>query len=128
MRALLDTHAIIWLLAAPDRLSTHAKAIIQDRTNQLHYSPLSFAEMAIKASIGKLTLADGWQVVFADLLASKDIEPLPLSWQDAAILQKLPFHHKDPFDRMLIASCMTHDLAIISTDAAIAHYDLPVIW
>ena len=125
---LLDTHVIIWLLSSPDELSYRAKDIIQDPHNKLYYSLLSMNEIAIKASIGKIALGDDWQGVYQRLLAQKQILPLDLSWQAVSILQKLPFYHKDPFDRMLISCAMANQLGLLSADRSCALYDLPVIW
>lgn len=128
MAYLLDTHVLIWLLSSPNHLSHKAQHIIQNPSNRLYYSPLSFSEMAIKVSNGRLTMADNWQMIYAKLLADKDIQVIHQSWQDSMILQSLPFHHKDPFDRMLISLAMQHELAFISRDEHCAKYDLPVIW
>ncbi|OOS03274.1 PIN domain nuclease, a component of toxin-antitoxin system (PIN domain) [Moraxella cuniculi DSM 21768] len=125
---LLDTHVLIWLLSNPQKLSQNARAVIQNRQNALYYSPLSFAEMAIKASLGKLVMAEGWQKVYVDLLAAQAILPVHQDWQDSIILQKLPFLHKDPFDRMLISLALANRLSLISADGNCALYDLEVIW
>lgn len=128
MAYLLDTHVLIWLLSSPNQLSHKAQYIIQNPSNRLYYSPLSFSEMAIKVGNGKLAMADHWQMMYAKLLADKDIQAINQSWQDSMILQSLPFHHKDPFDRMLISLAMQHKLTFISRDEHCAKYDLPVIW
>ncbi len=125
---LLDTHIIIWLLSCPDKLSTKAKQIIKNPNNKLYYSPLSFSEMAIKVSTGKLIMVDNWQTRYADLLTQKQIYPIHQTWADSQILQTLPFHHKDPFDRMLISLAMVNKLSFISADGHCANYDLQVIW
>lgn len=125
---LLDTHVIIWLLSEPDKLSTKAVQLIKNPNNKLYYSPLSFSEMAIKVSTGKLIMADNWQAVYAKLLAQKKIYPVLQTWADSQVLQTLPFHHKDPFDRMLISLAIVNQLSFISADGHCAKYDLPVIW
>lgn len=125
---LLDTHIIIWLLSEPQKLSKLAKEIVQNPNNRLYYSLLSMNEIAIKASIGKLSIGENWQSIYQRLLQQKGIDLLPLDWRAVNALQNLPFHHKDPFDRMLIAHAMVNQLAFISADNDCAKYNLPVIW
>ncbi len=125
---LLDTHVIIWLLSQPNKLSKQVQDIIQNPNNQLYYSLLSMNEIAIKASLGKIVLADNWQIIYQNLLVDKQVILLDMKWQAVTILQNLPFHHRDPFDRMLIAQAMANDLALISADSHYALYDLLVIW
>lgn len=128
MRYLLDTHSLIWFISSPNELSQKAKAIIQNPQNQLYYSPLSFCEIAIKVSNKKLEMADGWQIGYHHLLKKNNVMPIAQSWQDAVILQNLPFHHKDPFDRMLISLAIANNLSFISADGHCALYDLDVVW
>ena len=125
---LLDTHTLLWLLAKPEKLGKTAKAIIENSDNRLYYSPLSLCEIAIKISIGKLVLVDNWQTLYQQQFIDNDIHPINQSWHDAQILQQLPFHHKDPFDRMLISCAMANNLGFISADSHCALYELPVIW
>lgn len=127
-RYLLDTHIIIWLLSDPNHLSLKIRDILKNADNVLFYSPLSFCEMAIKVSTGKLTLIGDWQSGFAGLLAKQNILPIAQSWQDAVILQNLPYHHKDPFDRMLISLAMANRLSFISMDKHCRLYNLEVIY
>lgn len=128
MSYLLDTHAMIWLLSSPARLSARAAAVILDESKAIFYSPLSFCEIAIKANLGKIQMIDGWQMAYASLLHDRHILPIAQSWQDSQALQALPMHHKDPFDRMLISLAITQRLAIISADSQMARYDIDVIW
>lgn len=128
MRYLLDTHILIWLISDPKQLSQTAKNIIQNTNNDLYYSPFSFCEIAIKVSNKKLEMADGWQSGYQKILHANDIKPIAQSWQDAVILQNLPFYHKDPFDRMLISLAMANNLGFINADGHCALYDLEVVW
>lgn len=80
MAYLLDTHVLVWLLSSPNQLSHKEKQIIQNPSNRLYYSPLSFSEMAIKVGNGKLVMADNWQMIYAKLLADKDIQAIHQSW------------------------------------------------
>lgn len=128
MRYLLDAHVLIWLIFDPIQLSQTAKNIIQNPKNELYYSPLSFSEIAIKVSNNKLKMADGWQAGYQKILHDNDVKPITQSWQDAVILQNLPFRHKDPFDRMMISSAMMNELDFISVGSHCALYDLTVVW
>lgn len=125
---LLDTHAVIWLLSNPNKLSKKVQEIIKNPNNHLYYSLISMSEIAIKANLGKLEVTDNWQQIYQSLLIDKQIEPLEITWQAVNQLQKLPLHHKDPFDRMLIACAMANNLALISIDEKCILYDLPVVW
>ena len=84
--------------------------------------------MAIKVSTGKLVMASNWQIGYQSLLYQKGISPIAQSWQDAVILQNLPFHHKDPFDRMLLSLAIANNLTFISADKDCALYDWQVVW
>lgn len=82
----------------------------------------------IKASIGKLMLDEPFEELIPAKLAAERIEVLPIGVPHLAVLRRLPFHHKDPFDRLIIAQAKAEDLAIITRDAAFAHYDVDVLW
>lgn len=125
---LLDTHILVWLVDTPEKLSKKAKKIILDSNNRLYYSLLSMNEIAIKVSIGKMTMVDDWQELYRKEFQKLNIDLLPLDWRAVNALQNLPFHHKDPFDRMLIAHAMVNELTFISADNDCVKYDLPVIW
>ncbi len=91
-------------------------------SHQVYYSPLSIAEIAIKASIGKLDIPDGYLAAIEET----GIKEWPVLSGDTAILETLPFHHKDPFDRMLIASAMDHNLIIVTADPVFSKYSVQV--
>ena len=98
MKLLLDTHTFLWALSEPNRLSKKQIAAMEDPTNKVYVSSISITEIAIKSSLGKLDL------VFDPLDAAETsgFEMLDFSAKDALLLKDLPFHHRDPFDRMLI--------------------------
>jgi PIN domain nuclease of toxin-antitoxin system len=127
MRLLLDTHAFLWFYSGDDRLSSAGKVLIDDPANECFLSIASVWEMGIKTSIGKLEL----RVDFAGLtefMAANRIELLPISFAHIQRLQYLPFHHRDPFDRLLIAQALTEDLTLLSRDAVFPQYEVLVKW
>lgn len=127
-RYLLDTHVLLWLVNTPEKLSKKAQRVILDKDNQLFYSLISMNEIAIKASIGKLDIVTDWQTMYQQEFKDTQILTIDMNWQAVTKLQKLPFHHKDPFDRMLIAQAMASDLSFISADKYCHAYDLDVLW
>ncbi len=125
---LLDTHTLIWLIDDPDKLSSKVANILLNENNSLYYSMISIWEITIKISIGKLDLQDDWFAVFQTELFHNRILPISMNWQQMQILEKLPFHHRDPFDRMLIAQAQFNKLQILSKDSVFSQYDISVIW
>jgi len=119
MKLLLDTHIYLWALSEPNRLSQKQVIAMEDPTNTVYVSSISITEIAIKASLGKLEL------VFDPLDAAEKsgFEMLDFSAKDALLLKDLPFHHRDPFDRMLIAQAISRKLIIATQDSIIGQYD-----
>jgi PIN domain nuclease of toxin-antitoxin system len=121
---LLDTHAMIWLLAGDDRLSSPARAATIG-ADRLVVSAVSLWEATIKRSLGKLSApAD----LSRRLTALHQIELLPISPLHAEAVGELPWHHRDPFDRLLVAQARAERLAIVSSDPALSQYGVDVIW
>jgi PIN domain nuclease of toxin-antitoxin system len=124
VRLLLDTHALLSLLFADGRLSRPANDAIERPDTQLVVSVVSVWEVAIKRSVGKLDAP-------ADLLARIDeakAEMLTITARHAHATGELPFHHRDPFDRLLIAQAQLERCAIVTGDRAFPSYDVPVVW
>ena len=119
MKLLLDTHIFLWALSEPNRLSQKQVIAMEEPTNTVYVSSISITEIAIKASLGKLEL------VFDPLDAAEKsgFEMLDFSAKDALILKDLPFHHRDPFDRMLITQAISRKLMIATQDSIIYQYD-----
>ena len=119
MKLLLDTHIFLWALSEPNRLSQKQVIAMEDPTNTVYVSSISITEIAIKASLGKLEL------VFDPLDAAEKsgFEMLDFSAKDALILKDLPFHHRDPFDRMLITQAISRKLIISTQNSIIGQYD-----
>ncbi|MCP4755004.1 MAG: type II toxin-antitoxin system VapC family toxin [Proteobacteria bacterium] len=128
MKVLLDTHAILWIIGGDDRLSRRAKDLFLDQNTTLYYSLLSIWEITIKMSLGKIKLAKGWLKTIEEELRINAIQPISIEIEHCRSLFHLPFHHRDPFDRMLIAQAITGEMAIMSCDKSFANYDVELIW
>ena len=123
MKFVIDTHIYLWSLAEPSRIAAPRLEMLQLPTNTVYVSAISIAELMIKASIGKLKI-DFDPVVLAE---ESGFELLDFSGMDALALGTLPFHHRDPFDRMLIAQCMARQHPIMTDDAKFKRYDCRLI-
>jgi PIN domain nuclease of toxin-antitoxin system len=123
---LLDTHSFLWFVFDDPKLS--AKVLIQDPANQALLSPAAYWEIAIKVAAGKLNLHAPYLTFVQGQLAANRIGILPIEPRHAAALIGLPFHHKDPFDRMLIAQAISEGIPVVTADAAFAAYPVAVLW
>jgi PIN domain nuclease of toxin-antitoxin system len=128
MRLLLDTHAFLWFVMGDARLSAPARSAIEDAQNERLLSAASAWEMAIKLSIGKLTLRQPLKDFLTVQLASNRISLLPISVPHICLVPELPFIHRDPFDRLLIAQALVEQCVLVSVDAQIAQYPLERLW
>lgn len=118
MRVLLDTHLILWWLNNSPSLSEHARALISAPENTIFVSAVSLWEIWLKESLGKLRLpAD-----FESKLAEESFENLPLTAAQTRHVALLPWLHRDPFDRMLVAQAQVEDLTLLTADDLVAHY------
>jgi PIN domain nuclease of toxin-antitoxin system len=124
VKLLLDTHAALWFLAGDDRLSETARRHLTDDSNRVLLSAAVVWEIAIKRALGKLTVPDE----YLTLLLSAGVTPLAVSVEHAGAVAQLPPHHRDPFDRMLVAQATFEGAALVSGDAALRHYGIPLIW
>jgi PIN domain nuclease of toxin-antitoxin system len=122
---LLDTHAVLWLLAGDDRLSPPARKAIDSSRGRLVVSAASLWEVAIKRSLGKLRAPVDLP---RRLAALRQIELLPISPLHAEAVGELPWHHRDPFDRLLVAQALAERLTIVSSDPQLAQYGVKVVW
>ena len=128
MRYLLDTHALLWWLVDDEQLSAPARAAISDPDNDLFVSSASAWEISTKHRLGKLPEAGEIVRDFGDLLRQAQMIPLPVSIEHALEAGALPDHHRDPFDRMLIAQSAIEDIPIITRDPAFAAYGVALVW
>jgi PIN domain nuclease of toxin-antitoxin system len=127
-RLLLDTHTFLWWVSdAPEFKSTTKRAIANNK-NECYLSVASCWEMAIKASIGKLRLAKPMERFITEQLAANGFALLNVDLRHAAKVETLPFYHRDPFDRLLIAQAMMEKLTIVSADRVFSKYGVKVLW
>jgi PIN domain nuclease of toxin-antitoxin system len=127
MRYLLDTHAAIWIFQDKSRLSQNAIAITNDLSSDLYVSMASAWEIAIKVSIGKLEFAKGVSG-FLETIRQNDIKLIGVSPEHVQRVEVLPFLHRDPFDRLLVATAIAEDISIITADENIHQYDVNWVW
>ena len=127
MRVLLDTHTFIWFYTGDERLSSTAKTLIIDRGNECFLSIASIWEVSIKASIGKLELRIDFKQL-SEFMKANSIALLPITFEHIQQLQQLTFHHRDPFDCLLIAQAVAERLTLLIKDAVFQHYSASVIW
>ena len=128
MRVLLDTHAFLWSITGDERLSETARKAFLNPRNRLFFSAASFLEICIKQSLGKLFLKNGWFKTIQDEMKINAIQWLPVEMPHCAELTKLPFHHRDPFDRMLIAQAKVEGFQLLSRGSRFAAYEIKCIW
>lgn len=127
MRILLDTHLFIWWDSEPEKLSPRAKAWCEDVENTLILSVVSVWEMQIKQQLGKLKLRLPVAQLIAEQQADNGIELLPVTLPHVLALENLPLHHKDPFDRLLIAQANAENLTLLSVDAIFKQYEVELL-
>jgi PIN domain nuclease of toxin-antitoxin system len=125
---LLDTHVLLWFLFSPSELSKSAAKAIRNPENHLLVSAASTWEICIKIGLEKLKLVDTWQSSFEKELALGTLEWLPIRREHCAATTKLPFHHRDPFDRLLVAQAQVEQAGMITADKIIRKYKVPVVW
>jgi PIN domain nuclease of toxin-antitoxin system len=119
MKILIDTHIFLWCLSDPDKLKNMYAREIESFANIIYVSAVSITEIMIKASIGKLDI--NFNPV--EMVKETGFELLPFRGEDALPLKEMPFHHKDPFDRMLIAQSIQNKLTLMSDDKKFRKYD-----
>ena len=128
MRVLLDTHSFIWLVTDDPKLSDLAKSLFLDGRNELFCSAVTSFEIAIKFSLGKLELAEPPREFMETRLRKNALRPLPITLAHTYRLADLPFHHRDPFDRLLVAQALEEDLSLLSIDEVLSDYGIQRIW
>jgi PIN domain nuclease of toxin-antitoxin system len=127
MKLLLDTHAFLWFIDDSPRLSAQAKALLESDV-ELMISAASLWEIAIKGSLGKLTLAQPYETFIPQQLEQNSIEILPSELEHISVVATLPFHHRDPFDRLLLAQAMVEQLPVVSADTVFDMYAIERLW
>ncbi|MBK9373962.1 MAG: type II toxin-antitoxin system VapC family toxin [Holophagales bacterium] len=128
MRLLLDTHALLWFLAGDEKLSGVARALVEDDGNEVLVSAGSLWEIAIKLSLGKLGMSVPFEEAFPAQLDANEIRILPILPAHLQRVVSLPFHHRDPFDRLLAAQAIAEGLPLVSRDAVFDAYGSRRLW
>lgn len=126
MRLLLDTHVFLWANQAPDRLGPW-RDVVADQANELLLSAASSWELAIKTASGRLRLPEPVEVYVPSRMAAVGLAGVAVEHQHALAVSTLPMHHRDPFDRLLIAQAMLLGVPILTADAAFDAYDVEVL-
>ncbi len=128
MRVLLDTHAFLWLVTDDPQLSQTAKEVFLEGQNELLLSAVSGFEIAVKYSLGKLSLKETPATFIKNRVQANALTPFPLTVEHAVQLQNMPFHHRDPFDRLLVAQALIENIPILSADTVLSAYSVSRIW
>lgn len=128
MRLLLDTHAFLWFVQGSGSLSSRANDAILDERNDLLLSAASYWEICIKVSLGKLELVEGWTAVFDREMRVNGIEWLEARKEHLRGVIDLPFIHRDPFDRLLVAQARYERCAVVTHDPRFADYGVKLVW
>ena len=125
---LLDTAVFLWSLGPAERLNRQAAALLEDANTQLFFSAASSWEISIKSALGKLQLPEAASTYVPKRLTSHGIRSLPISHLHALAAGELPRHHRDPFDRMLIAQAASEDLVLMTADPSFKKYGIAILW
>lgn len=124
MRILLDTQVWLWMLMAPDRFSDDARARLERSETELLLSAASTWEISIKVGLGKLELPDAPERAIPAMMDRTRVEALPISVSHTLRVASLPMHHRDPFDRLLVAQAQLEDVPVMTADPVLARYDV----
>jgi PIN domain nuclease of toxin-antitoxin system len=127
-RFLIDTHCWLWATGNPERLSSTAAELIESEDTQVVFSTASAWEIAIKVRLGKLNLPGPVNEYVVSVLERQSIQSMPVYLHHALRVAELPLHHRDPFDRLLIAQAQIEGLPLMTADPDVAAYDVEIIW
>ena len=128
MKVLLDTCAFLWLVTDDPHASELAKGIFLNNDNELFLSAVTGFEIAVKYSLGKLHLTEPPKEFIANRIQANALTELPVSMIHALALQNMPLHHKDPFDRLLVAQAMVNQIPLLSADQQLSAYEIERLW
>ena len=128
MRVLLDTHSLLWLVTDDPRLSTTARETFLDADNELLCSAVVGFEIAVKYSLGKIELAEPPPTFIKNRMRSNALIPFPITMAHATRVAELPFHHRDPFDRLLVAQALEDGVPLLSADEILSAYGIRRLW
>ena len=128
MSLLLDTHAALWFFQNDGRLPSAARERIEEAGAAAHMSVASLWEIVIKVSLGKLTLPGEFEALFPSSIEASGLTLLPIAVPHPTALVSLDYHHRDPFDRLLIAQARAEGMTLVSCDRDFAAYGVPLLW
>ena len=128
MRLLIDSHALIWYVDQHQQLSPASRAAISDPSNELLLSAGSIWEIAIKIGLGKLNLTQPYSLWMSQALSDLGINILPITVEYADAQARLPKHHGDPFDRLIVAKALVENVSVVSADARMDAYGITRLW
>jgi len=128
VRLLLDTHCWLWYLLTPEKLNPEAQEILRDPDNEVFFSTASAWEIVVKFALGKLDLPQPPSEYVPDRLEVLGYQELPIRQDHVLRIESLPSHHRDPFDRVLIAQAQVESLQFMTADRVLTAYDVPILW
>jgi PIN domain nuclease of toxin-antitoxin system len=128
VRLLLDTHSFLWFILDDPQLSPAAKAAIEDPANDIEISPASYWEIAIKIALGNFKLPQPYEPFMEQQIAANRFRILAIELRHTALLTTMPHHHKDPFDRLLVAQALMEGIPLVSGDAQLDAYGVTRLW
>ena len=128
MKYLLDTGVWLWTLWQPERISRRGRAVLANLSHEVFLSAVTSWEVAIKSGVGKLSLPEAPGTYVPRRMADQGLRPLPVSHQHALAVFGLPDHHRDPFDRLLIAQANLEDMILVTADRMIEKYAVQILW
>lgn len=127
MRLLLDTHVLIWALSSPQALSSAARRLLENGTNDVFFSSISIFEVAAKCAVGRRSAPRLGAEIVTELAVTSGFRELPVLGSHAAAVETLAISHPDPFDRLLLAQALMEDMRLITHDEQLASYDARTI-
>ena len=128
MRLLLDTHTFLWFITNDPQLSAAARALIADPANEILISPASYWEIAIKVRLGKYPLSAPYLTFITQGIDDNGFTVLPIEPKHTEVLTTLPLHHRDPFDRLIVAQAMVEGISVVSVDPQLDAYSIRRLW
>jgi PIN domain nuclease of toxin-antitoxin system len=128
VKVLIDTQALLWILTDSGKLSPTATAAYRNPENELYVSAASLWELGIKISLGKLVLQSDWPATITNELERNGIRWLPIEMAHCLTVATLPFHHRDPFGRLLVAQALHEEMALLTADTTLPIYGVKILW
>lgn len=128
MKLLLDTHVFLWWVSDEGKISQSARNHIASGKNEVYFSAVSSWEISIKSSLDKIVLKTPIDEFIPEQLVSCNFRPLPIEVAHTVAVAELPDHHRDPFDRLLVAQSVVEKMSLVSNDSALSQYDIDLVW